>query len=965
MRDIFRSIQRREQQGPAACRLRTHCLVAAMAVLLGITAAQAAGVTKPSAKPVSVSKEVAASSAPGFAIAPRPAWVQPASLEGLPALPAAPVQVLLMDDQTRVGPGGSVRFQHAVRQITSTTGLEAAAQVEFIFDPSYERLTLHELVIWRDGKRLDRLDRKVVKLLQRETQLERQIVDGRMTASIVLEDLRVGDRIEWSASLSGDNPVFEGRFVDTQWLSASRGPVGLLQRRLLAPAERKIRHRVSVPDAKLTEQLRSDGWREVVVRRLGVPQFRYDPMTPAEDNFVDLLEWSEFESWAEVAAWADRQFAPALRDREALAAKAAEIRAAEADPERRLDLALDFVQKEVRYFGTEIGASSHRPALASQVMRQRFGDCKDKAALLVNLLAQLDIEAVPALVSTTLRRGLEKRLPSPLNFDHAIVAVRRGERWLWLDATRSMQTGPAAERAVAGLSSALLARSGETAPLATPLSRDQLRAEVRDVFSFPRLAEPGELVSEATYFGDVAEQLRMARAAQPAEAFEAVLLGDLARAYPGYQRQGEAQVEDLPNRNALRVTLRLRGSENWRLAGKGVMASDAVLSAVMAPLRLPDMTPREQALAVGKPGTYRHWVRFDFGEQAYARDSEQPFVEANDFFELKLRSKGGPRFGEFSAELQLRADRIESAQWSRYRDTLQKVWPLLARQIALPMLPPERAESFRSAMKALDDKIRNGRLKVATRVQANAHFDLLVADHVLAGQRLSPKLQARVQSERGQNFDHLGMQDAAKQAFEAAIRLDPSLSEAQAGLAVNALIRGQDADAQHAAEQALQLAPNDTAPRYTRAQARFMAGNFAGASEDLRQLLQEGGGGSETERGYRAIWLFLAQQAQGQDGRKATMDLQVRGDKPSWPHPVLRMLRGEQSLQATLASATEERAEQAGRECEIYFFAAQKALLERDVDQARRWLERSMATGVVEFIEYGLARREHAKLASR
>ncbi|MFN5047306.1 DUF3857 domain-containing protein [Roseateles sp.] len=952
---------------PHRLRAGTLGLILGLGCWMPLALAQQGVASKPAAAKSVAAKPVSGSpAAAGFSITPRPAWVQAVSLEGLPSLPSAPVQVLLMDDQTRVGaPGGTVRYQHALRQINSSAGLEAGSQIEFVFDPSYERLQIHELVIWREGKRLDRLDRKAVKLLQRETQLERQIVDGRVTASIVLEDLRVGDRVEWSASLVGDNPVFEGRFVDTQWLSASRGPVALVQRRLLAPAERKIRHRVAVPGVELSEPTRSDGLRETVLRRRAVPQFRYDPLVPAEDNYADLLEWSEFESWGDVAAWAERQFAPALREREPLAAKAAEIRAASSDPERRLELALDFVQKEIRYFGTEIGASSHRPAGATQVMRQRFGDCKDKAALLVNLLAQLEIEAQPALVSTTLRRGMGKRLPSPLNFDHAIVAVKRGEGWLWLDATRSLQTGPASERAVSGLSPALLARSGESAPLATPLAYEQLRAELRDVFSFARLAEAGDLVSEAVYYGEVAENLRMARASQPQEAFEALLMGDLARAYPAYQRQGAVQVEDVPGRNALRITQRLRANGDiWRLLSKGVMGTEVALSGVMGPLRLPDMTPREQALNVSLPGTYKHIVRFEFSEQAYARESEAPFTDSNEFFELRLRNKGGPRFGEFQAELQLKTDRIEAAQWARYRDGLQKVWPRLATQLAIPAIDPGRSDDFRSAAKALSERLRSGRLKVATQVQANAHYDLLAQELILAGKRLPPKLQARVQIEHGQSLDYLGQHQAARQAFENAIQLDPVLSEAQASLAVNALIRGQDTEAQRAAEQALRLAPNEPAPRYTRAQARYMAGDFAGASEDLRELLR-GGTGSEAERGYRGLWLFLAQQAQGQDGRAATADLVGSSDKPAWPMPLLRMLRGELSLKEVQAQVAADKADQAGRECELYFFAAQKAVLERDTEQARRWLDRSLATGVMEFIEYGLARRERERLASR
>ena len=212
------------------------------------------------------------------------------------------------------------------------------------------------------------------------------MVDGRMTASIVLDDLRVGDRVEWASSLVGDNPVFAGRYVDLEWTSSSRGPVGLAQLRLLAPAERNIRHRApAAPGIEISESV-SQGWRETLLRRRAVPQFHPDPLTPPALYLADQVEFSEFSGWAEVSAWADTLFAKAAQGLDVLAPEAAAIRARASTPEDRLRLALDFVQQDIRYFGTEMGANSHQPAGADVVLRQRFGDCKDKTALLVNLL---------------------------------------------------------------------------------------------------------------------------------------------------------------------------------------------------------------------------------------------------------------------------------------------------------------------------------------------------------------------------------------------------------------------------------------------------------------------------------------------------------------------------------------------------------------------------------------------------
>src|SRR5574343_199382 len=230
------------RRGSNSCRARRHlgawtlALLAAASSALAqpgkppaATAAPASASSAAKAKKSAPTATPATKEAEGFSIAPAPAWVLPLLPEASTGLPSAPLQVLLMDRQTRIEPSGTVRYQHVLRQINEASGLQKGAQIELDFDPSFQKLQFHRLEVWRDGKRLDRLERKRIKLLHREPQLERQIIDGRMTASIVLEDLRVGDRVEWAVSLIGDNPVFGGKFVDQEWTSSSAGPVGLAQ----------------------------------------------------------------------------------------------------------------------------------------------------------------------------------------------------------------------------------------------------------------------------------------------------------------------------------------------------------------------------------------------------------------------------------------------------------------------------------------------------------------------------------------------------------------------------------------------------------------------------------------------------------------------------------------------------------------------------------------------------------------
>lgn len=912
------------------------------------------------AKPAVVPKvEVAPT---GFTIEAAPEWVQPVQPDASVQLPAAPLHLLLADRQTRVGPDGVVRYRHAVRQINEAAGLQPGAQIEIEFDPTYQKLALHSIEIVRDGQRINKLDPKSVKLLQRETQLERQIIDGRLTASIVLSDLRVGDRVEWAASLRGDNPVFGGRFVDLDWSSSSSGPLGLYRFRLLAPSERRISQRVSEPSIAVASSERN-GWRETVFTRRGIAQFRYDETAPASAYASDQIDLSEFADWAQVATWAEGLFAKATQSSSAIDARVAEIKKQGGTQAEQVQAALDIVQQEVRYFGTEIGPDSHQPANADTVLRQRFGDCKDKVALLVTLLRGLDIKATPALVSVRFRDEVIDRLPSPLAFDHAISAVELDGKTIWLDATRSKQIGPVTAREVSGMGHALLARADSQSMLALPLAKDALRSETTDTFDFIPLAQEGRLESVTTFYGDLAEWMREAKAMMPPAELEKVLVGDMLRAYPTLKRSGAPELADLPGRNALRVTLRFTlGDSYWRFRDQRVLVGEFALLGLAVPLRLPDQNPRTQALRIALPGLYRHTVRFNFSSDTFAQPSNSRFDEVNRHFELHVRYSGQHNEQVVDGELRQAASTVAAADWSAYRANLAKVWPRLASTVTVPTLSSAYAESARNEFTKLDAAIRKGDIKVRTREQFNARTQLILLNAQLDSGRMPDKIRAEALVAKSVQLDHLGRAEEALPLLEQALALDGTSSEVVAAMAVNAFMRHDDAQAIVRAERALELAPSEYGPRYSLAWAQYFSGDFAAAKAEFERIVQSS---SEVERSYAPIWLYLTTRRLGGDGAAAVKGFEPTGSRPAWPYAALQWLLGRTDFDAALKATREADRPELGRECELYLFAGEKALLDGDERQAKNYFRKAIDTGVVEFTEYTMAVRELKKLDSR
>src|SRR5439155_17166765 len=107
------------------------------------------------------------------------------------------------------------------------------------FDPSFQRLFIHHIKIQRGSDSIDKLIPATIKMIQQERDLERHIYNGAVSAVIFLEDVRAGDRIDYSYTIRGFNPILGGRYVDS-FSSQTTSPIGRNRFRLLWPKDRKV-----------------------------------------------------------------------------------------------------------------------------------------------------------------------------------------------------------------------------------------------------------------------------------------------------------------------------------------------------------------------------------------------------------------------------------------------------------------------------------------------------------------------------------------------------------------------------------------------------------------------------------------------------------------------------------------------------------------------------------------------------
>ena len=146
-------------------------------------------------------------------------------------------------------------------------------------------------------------------------------------------------------------------------------------------------------------------------------------------------------SWKGVGQW----YFGLMKDRVAatpeLSAKAAELTAGKTDFYDKANAIGEFVQRDIRYFGVEIGIGGNQPHFAGEIFRGRYGDCKDKATLLSAMLDSVGLHGTLVLVDT--RRGMvDPEDPSAVG-NHAIAAIElpKGYESTKLHSVVTAQTG--------------------------------------------------------------------------------------------------------------------------------------------------------------------------------------------------------------------------------------------------------------------------------------------------------------------------------------------------------------------------------------------------------------------------------------------------------------------------------------------------------------------------------------------
>ena len=230
--------------------------------------------------------------------------------------------------------------------------------------------------------------------------------------------------------------LMPGQFWDF-WAFTGSEPVTISRYVLKAPATKNINFRVyndnSIKPAIVTTP---DGKNKLYTWKLEhIKPIEVEPSMPAMREVHVWMEVSTLSSWQDISGWFWKLARPQAVATDPMRKTVESVIASKRTDREKAAAIYDWVANRVRYVGLEFGLSAFKPHAAPDVYDKLYGDCKDKALLLVTMLNLAGIKAHPVLLHTDDRKQTEAQLPTLNAFDHCIALAEVDGVDVWLDAT--------------------------------------------------------------------------------------------------------------------------------------------------------------------------------------------------------------------------------------------------------------------------------------------------------------------------------------------------------------------------------------------------------------------------------------------------------------------------------------------------------------------------------------------------
>ncbi|SFB38047.1 DUF3857 domain-containing protein [Algoriphagus aquimarinus] len=485
-------------------------------------------------------------------------------------------------------------------QVLSVDGIQEYSDVQIEYDPSFQKLEVHEVSIYRDGKKINKLNSDDFKLIQKESSADRYIYDGALNALLHLSDVQKNDIIDYSYSLKGFNPVYGKQYS------------GFLYHQFYAKVE-KFHYRVLLSQGQplgihtngnlfKPSKLTQSGLDIYQWDHDGLQAMSFDNNVPYWSAMYPMTSISTFSDWKSVVDWALPLYKYSEEGLDVIKKQLPEKNQNNA----RITDIIRYVQDDIRYLGLESGMSAYLPNSPQKVFKQKYGDCKDKSLLLVALLRSEGLEAYPVLVNTEWKNNIDAFTANANAFDHCVVTYKWKDKDYYVDPTISDQGGNLTGIYFPDYSRGLVLKAGnsELISFSEPIKSSQ---KVEELIIVKDLEGSASMKIKTEYRGKKADEIRSSFANSTIDEISKNYLNFYSGVYPDIEASAAIEYSD-SDRNISNIVTTV---ENYDIKNFWQKADDdSQLIGEVYPLDLqtklnfPQTASREMDYFLGNPEVF-------------------------------------------------------------------------------------------------------------------------------------------------------------------------------------------------------------------------------------------------------------------------------------------------------------------------------------------------------------------------
>lgn len=353
-----------------------------------------------------------------------------AAAEAVPAGDNA--AVVLLDEQRYVfdAQGHSTRTERLIFRIADQSAVDDWSTLEAEWAPWYEeKPVIAARVISKSGA-VAMLDAKAVTEAPARDESLDIFSDNRIFRA-PLPSMAAGSIVEQVITWKDRNPLFDTG-TSGQMQFGRFAPVEQTRLIIDAPSSLAIRFVNKTVIAQKKDE--KDAQQHIVFesgRLEALEDLEFN--LPYDESPVPFVAFSTGKSWQDLATRyneiVEKQIAGGT-----VQAFLKDAIGTSSDRDEIIAKSLAAIERNVRYAGVEVGEGSIVPRVPSQVVTLKYGDCKDKATLLVAMLRAAGLKANVGLLRAGTGLDVHPDLPSLSEFNHVIVHVE-GDHPMWVDPT--------------------------------------------------------------------------------------------------------------------------------------------------------------------------------------------------------------------------------------------------------------------------------------------------------------------------------------------------------------------------------------------------------------------------------------------------------------------------------------------------------------------------------------------------